>query len=309
MTLDSVSDQGVCAIPVRRLLSVVEMATGEVSVSSKGGIVSVSCGNISAKISALDELEFPRDFSGPELYSANFASRLEVPDLSDLLLRLEPFMEAGGNRPILACVHLLAVGGKLVAEASNGGSLLRIDSGINAANGVSILIPSGAVSAIIGLFKGLPASVLVSENCAVISGDGVEFHFKLLDGRFPDVSHLIPISSFAELEVDSNMLYSAAGHIASAGCDQFGRCWFSYGPSGIELSARSESDSGAFSVSSTIASPQRTNGGEFVVNALNLKNAAESLRSNVLKFECIELQNFAIRSSDAVAVFSKIKTI
>lgn len=152
--------------------------------------------------------------------------------IGDALARVAPFISREDTRYYLNGVLLEAEGDKLLAVATNGHQLGRVERAVRGAaiamaaagyGAKSCIIPSGMVRAILAHMRG-PVTVTLSSAplvCQVRSAD-LTITGKLIDGTYPNYRRIIEVPKDIGYEIDRLAFLSALARlkaISSRGSD------------------------------------------------------------------------------------------
>ncbi|MFG1371513.1 DNA polymerase III subunit beta [Xanthobacter oligotrophicus] len=212
----------------------VTLETGE-----SGATLRVQIGEEDWSLRTLPVEDWPAFFA--ELEGQLAEVRLDAGWIGDVLARVAPFMSTEDTRYYLNGVLLEAEGDKLLAVATNGAQLGRVErtvpeaaTAISAAGFVglksSCIIPSDMVRAVLAHIRG-PVTVALSSAPLVcrVEGDGLTITGKLIDGVYPDYRRILEEPKDIGYEIDRLSLLSALARlkaISSRGGDPIvSICW------------------------------------------------------------------------------------
>jgi len=207
-------------IPARRIIDAVKGMEGEISFSMDAKhVASLKAGRASAKLCGLASTEAAPLQRMPEQTRAAFDS----PNLIFGLRKVAPAMGLDQTRAVLLGVAMQERNGEILLTATDGRRLHRSPIDCSAApGGLRIIIPSGAVNAVIGLATSSAASVHVSSSLIEIGGEGWALTSKLIDGNSPNFEQVIPAESETTMRCDREALLDAVSACSKmAASDKF----------------------------------------------------------------------------------------
>ena len=198
VSLDRVSrSTGETTLPARKLLDICRSLPekAELTLDLEGDRASMIAGKNRFTLATLPAAEYPLIEIGELLAEISLPQKL----LKGLLERTAFAMAQQDVRYYLNGLLLEIGGGKVRAVATDGHRLALCDEQVETVNGeqVQIIVPRKGVLELIRLLdeKGDNAIVKVSRNHIRVELGGLQFTSKLIDGKFPDYTKVIPIES------------------------------------------------------------------------------------------------------------------
>lgn len=187
---------------------------GRIELEDDGaGRCALRCGRANTRLGTLPIDDFPA-MVGPQQ-----AVRFTMPAdrLGAMLATALPFLSTEESRYFLNGVHLHVSGDRLVAVATDGNRLAKVDTDApdGAAEMPGVIVPADAVSTLVSTLKGLSGPVTVeatSVKLAVEAGT-LRLVTKLIDGHFPDYQRVIPRWPAARTAVRGSVLRSAVERV------------------------------------------------------------------------------------------------
>lgn len=153
-----------------------------VTISGDDKAVTISQGKTKWKLPCVDGTAFPFEITQPipgditkidcgKFVNAMTAARVVVRDLGASVVNMGVYLDAEGG--------LKAVGGD-----TRGLSVVEIS---DASLPISVLVPTGSISAIFGIFRSADMlDIVVTENGMTVSADGVTYRTKLIEQAYAD---------------------------------------------------------------------------------------------------------------------------
>lgn len=190
----TVEDTGVLAIPASVISQVIRSVGDSVTLKEKDGNLSLESRGSKNLIKAVPHEEFP-SLTSPTKSKAFPVSR------KDLLLALQSVVYAASPsmiRPELGSVYLVFDGGALTSVATDSFRLAekKTPRATKKESG-ELLIPLKHANELVYILEHLDGdevSVVVDEAQCTLSGGGVRFVSRLVEGNFPNYQEIIPKS-------------------------------------------------------------------------------------------------------------------
>lgn len=208
---------GSCVLPGSYFHELVKKLPNQVHIKKESDSgVTIRAGEIKTSLSVLSNDEYPRL---PELEEGNAFSINSEKFLS--MIKETMFAVANDeHRPILTGVHLNFSEGKAQAVATNSQRLAMVKQDIDIETSSTCTVPKTALKQMLKLFgsKKQNVSIWITDNYIQVQSLGTTITSKLLDGRYPKVTDLIPDSTKTVISIDRLRLMEAvdrAGLFAS----------------------------------------------------------------------------------------------
>lgn len=188
-----VEEPGGACIPSRLLVDIVsKLPAGEVVLSTEvEGRCTIACGKSTFEVSALPTHEFPAMPTLDEVQEITLPAEL----LSESV-KLTAIAAAGPgeeSRAVMTGIHLQADENSLVLTATDGRRLACHHAEIIGGDVVGAVIPAVALVELSKHLKdGDDVSVKIGRTQAAFTVGDVRIFTRLLDGRFPDASKVVP---------------------------------------------------------------------------------------------------------------------
>lgn len=173
----------------------------------------IRSGNAEFIIHGLDAEEYPRL---PQIEEEN---RLSLPtDLLITLVKQTVFaVSQSETRPILTGVHWVFENNELIAVATDSHRLalkkatlqtgfLKTNDGNGEQQAYSIVIPGKSLSELIKVLEDNtqePIDIIVTDNQILFKAKHLLFYSRLLEGKYPDTSKLIPTDSKTKVKINA----------------------------------------------------------------------------------------------------------
>jgi len=247
-----VETPGVVVLSVDRLSAVLQCATGaEIGIAvDKKHTATVTSEGRQARILGLAEDEFPPDLD----VKGKTRDMDSVPDLGRRLKQLLPAISNDESRYVLLGVYFHERESSLSMVATNGRRLHLVDTGSPAPQGLSAIVPTIGVRALMTLADGgEDVTARFAENVATFTSARRTRVTKLIDGNFPNYRQVIPEDVALAVEVPLAECLEAIAAAAVFAEDTKG-VRIESGREGVRLSCK-RADVG--DASASIAAPQK----------------------------------------------------
>ncbi len=191
--------------------AVSQMETDELDITVEGDTAKIVSGTRKASIRGLPSQDFP---AIPEV-SKGHEIVLPGEPLSGWLKRAVRHVSGEEHRPILTGCHLFSHDGQLRIEATDGRRAFVVDCQ-QPCEGIDAIVPTAACNLIAGLADG-EVRLVFHETHLVAGGEGWLLSSKLIEGKFYDISTIIPPSEQVKIEVtvDRQKLLGATAYVGS----------------------------------------------------------------------------------------------
>ena len=195
-----VEEDGATVLPAAVMARAVKgMRDGAVTIESTKGAATVRCGRTTFRLNALDPADFP-DF--PEVDGATEATIPGAAFCSMVGMAARASGDMPG-RPLLAGVHVSLSAGRLTMTATDSYRAAICSTEVDVDAELSAVIPARTLQEVAAASDGRDVTVVVGDRQARLSVCGTTFVTRVLEGRYPDVSMMMPKSSKTEVTVDA----------------------------------------------------------------------------------------------------------
>lgn len=150
------------------------------------------------------------DFPGALSAKGGVSFDVTAEDLDQLFSRPSGVVDLG--RPYLAGAYLHEEAGRLFSCATNGHSLLRFSTQIEAKGFRGVIVPHSALPEIIKIGAG---TVSITESAIEIVNGSRSFCSKLIDGTFPDYRRVVPELCSNHVIIDRLALLESLARLGS----------------------------------------------------------------------------------------------
>jgi DNA polymerase-3 subunit beta len=171
-------------------------STVEISVEDQFKTV-IRSGNAEFIIHGLDAEEYPRL---PQIDQENSFS-MPTDLLKDVVKQTVFAVSTSETRPILTGVHWTFENNELIAVATDSHRLAlkktTLQTSLNEDHSYSIVIPGKSLTELTKVLEDSqdPVEIIVTENQILFKSKNLLFYSRLLEGKYPDTSKLIPADS------------------------------------------------------------------------------------------------------------------
>lgn len=235
----AIEDSGAFTLPARKLLDICRALPEGIKVRVKkdGDRAMVSAGKSRFSLISLPSTDFPSiDAAQPEL-----TLEMTQQDLKNLLEHTHFCMAQQDVRYYLNGLLLDIGGGRLRAVATDGHRMAVSDHVLsnNVKAEYQAIVPRKAVNEIARLLSDTPAPVKLqfSTNHIRIEMDTLVFTSKLIDGRFPDYTKVIPASQNKHIKLDRTAFKDTLNRAAILSNEKYRGVRFSLSDGAMSITA------------------------------------------------------------------------
>jgi len=166
----------------------------------------ITAGKSSFKLNGFDAEEFPKFPTLTE--GTNF--QMSVTDIKNIVNQTAFAVATSETRPILKGLNFIQNQEGLTVYATDSHRLSFKKLNV-AGEDKNVVVPADSLKELVKILEDPKdvAELLVSDNQVLFRLPGIKFYSRLLDGNYPDVSRLIPVSFSTTLKVDIKEFISA----------------------------------------------------------------------------------------------------
>jgi len=231
----SVEVPGAVCVRASALADIVAtLPDADVALTLSASQLDIACAGASWALHTLPADEFPPMDFPADLPTATLPAAL----LAQIARQVAPFASREEARPVLQSVHLLASDGQLKAEASDGFRLalacLPLEAGFEA------LAPAGEFKRMAALAQGEDVQIGFRNGYGYVTGRTTRMCLRLIEGRFPDVSKIIPAELPIQATLDAHSLSTALRRIEIVSSSGSGSAHLLLSPGKITVSGTSD---------------------------------------------------------------------
>lgn len=210
------------AAPAQILHDIVRKIPARTSISitpGNDGRCAIKAGRLRLDVATLPEQDWPR-MPGPR---EPVTFTLPAPTLARMLERVQFAISNEETRYYLNGVFLRVAGGRIVAVATDGHKLAKIETEapeqVAALDMPGVIVPRKAVAETLRLIEKIDGDVEISieTNRIGFAARGATLTTKLIDGTYPDYSRVIPTQWTRRAMIDRAGLAQAADRVATIG--------------------------------------------------------------------------------------------
>ena len=206
-----VEEPGAIVLQARLFNEIVKKLPAEtVTLEVKTGfLTTITSGPAEFKINGQDANNYPKL---PELESDKTVQL--APDLlREVIDQTRIAVSKQESRPILTGIHVLLAQDQLTAIATDSHRLAQRKVTLPApvAAAADVVIPGVSMTELARMIPDQkdPIDLLIAENQVLFKFGHTLFYSRLLEGKYPDTSRLIPETSETDLTIDANVLLAA----------------------------------------------------------------------------------------------------
>ena len=202
----AVDEPSSVAVPAEKMASIMkEAADDEIRVESDGDVITVLCGDGYYRVlgEAVDNFPPIPDFSGE-------AVKLEGGLLGDMVRKTAFAAAEERSRYSLNGVYVALDGKKISLAATDGRRLaLREEKLASQAKKISGIVPLKGISTIRRVVEGAEAVELcLTDNMIMVRTGNAEVYSRLIEGKFPDYTKVVPSGNDRRVGVERENLLS-----------------------------------------------------------------------------------------------------
>ena len=208
-----IEEPGAILLPARFFADIIKKLPADtVTLAVKTGfLATITSGAAEFKINGQDAVNYP---NLPEVEGDQ--SVQVAPDLlREVIEQTRIAVSKQESRPILTGIHVLLTGTQLTAIATDSHRLAqrKVDLLAPVEVPADVVIPGASLTELARMIADQkdPLDLLIAENQVLFKFGHTLFYSRLLEGKYPDTSRLIPESSDTSLEMDANELLAAIG--------------------------------------------------------------------------------------------------
>ena len=206
-----IEEPGAILLPARFFADIIKKLPADtVTLAVKTGfLATITSGAAEFKINGQDAVNYP---NLPEVEGDQ--SVQVAPDLlREVIEQTRIAVSKQESRPILTGIHVLLTGTQLTAIATDSHRLAqrKVDLPAPVEVPADVVIPGASLTELARMIADQkdPLDLLIAENQVLFKFGHTLFYSRLLEGKYPDTSRLIPESSDTSLEMDANELMAA----------------------------------------------------------------------------------------------------
>ena len=206
-----IEEPGAILLPARFFADIIKKLPADtVTLAVKTGfLATITSGAAEFKINGQDAVNYP---NLPEVEGDQ--SVQVAPDLlREVIEQTRIAVSKQESRPILTGIHVLLTGTQLTAIATDSHRLAqrKVDLLAPVEVPADVVIPGASLTELARMIADQkdPLDLLIAENQVLFKFGHTLFYSRLLEGKYPDTSRLIPESSDTSLEMDANELMAA----------------------------------------------------------------------------------------------------
>ena len=206
-----VREEGVCALPARKMLEISKaLPGGEILIEGPGTEMKIEAGESRFRLQGV----YPDDFPSPPKVRFDSSWRIPAKLFRKLVDRTAFAASTEKSRPILNGVLWEVGEGQMRMVATNGHRLTRATAkieGVPVRSKESFIISPKTLKQIQAMFRTGEIEVARAENHLAFRAEGRELHTRLTDGPYPDYQRVIPQDDNKRVVLDKWALEGASG--------------------------------------------------------------------------------------------------
>jgi DNA polymerase-3 subunit beta len=228
-----VSVPGTAAVPVAKLLSLVEQFTdGDVTIALDKSHVIVKCSSFTSRLQTLSAHDFP------EPKAVEGTSRtLDATALRQLIARTRYAVSAANSKYVLKG-SLLTLSGPVAVMAATDSKRLALASTSRIGPDARVIIPAKTLDVLAGQADEGDIELTIGSRHLFFAVGGRLLTSRTIDGEFPKYERVIPRDNDKIVTADRNVLAAALRRVGLVS-EESGAVYLDVAPGTIGLSARS----------------------------------------------------------------------
>lgn len=201
-------ETGQVVIETKYILEIVRKIDADVIILEivDGSLTKISGDTAEFKINGVRASDYPNiDFNKPEI---NFS--IDAYSFKNVINQTTFATSDRDNRPLLNGVNFIASEGKLECVGTDSFRLAKKTININNNDSFNIIIPAKSLNEVEKIIdRDEPIEVAISEKKIQFYFENTLIQTRLIDGKFPDVSRLIPNEFLAKLVIEGQDMLNA----------------------------------------------------------------------------------------------------
>ncbi|KFM99544.1 DNA polymerase III subunit beta [Bacillus clarus] len=182
---------GSIVVPAKYFIEIIKKLPSNISIKSKNDqTIKIQSDEITLNLNGFPSYEFPN----VPYIDENTEIQVETERLIDVLKRTAFAAAKNESRPVLTGVHIIFDKNKLTCAATDSHRLALSELSINSHVQASYIVPSSTIGELLKLMNSnlKLVSIYLSESHIVFKFGTISLYSRLIEGKYPSVSGLIP---------------------------------------------------------------------------------------------------------------------
>ena len=205
-----VLESGSIAIPAKRFSDIIREIPNDITIETTETKMKIQSGKIRFKISGLGANEFP---TMKEVEGSSFSIKSVL--LKDMIRKTIFANSNNETRYILNSSYLEITSDKIHMTATDGHRLATISYKFNSDIVANVIIPTKALGELLKLLEGTEeVGVVIGKNQVSFSINNITLNSKLVEGKYPDYTKLLPTDLPNELVINRDKFLKGVRRVA-----------------------------------------------------------------------------------------------